>query len=177
MCDLEAVIAEHHEDPDVEAARELYVRLVQFARGRLDEASSPSEVRVALRALFEDAAIGYVGDRLAVAAGLRLIRPDGGLGMVEPQPETFVNRPRRRLRRDDPIAARPLGRVEPVIGQGGERAGRVSLARGGEAHARGDLEAGDDVVPRLLADGRPQALAARRGGVRARARHEHDELL
>jgi hypothetical protein len=65
----------------VDAARDLYVRLVQFARGRLNTASSPPEVRAALRSLFEVVQLGYVGDELAVAAGLRL---------VEPEPQTFV---------------------------------------------------------------------------------------
>src|SRR4051794_41858915 len=122
MCDLEAVIAEHHEDPDVEAARELYVRLVQFARGRLDEASSPSEVRVALRALFEDAAIGYVGDRLAVAARLRLIRPNGGVGAGGPPPETFVHPPPPRPPPAAPAPAPPPARREPGTRPGGGRA-------------------------------------------------------
>ncbi len=82
--DLEAVVAEHHDDPDdLDAARDLYVRLAEFARGRLEKASSPPEVRAAVRSLFEVVELGYVGDELAVAAGLRL---------VEPEPVTFLYR-------------------------------------------------------------------------------------
>jgi hypothetical protein len=38
--DLEAVVAEHDDDPDVDAARELYVRLLAFAQGRLDSVAA-----------------------------------------------------------------------------------------------------------------------------------------
>jgi hypothetical protein len=54
--DLEAVAAEHHEDPDVDAARDLYKRLLAFAAGRLDQASSPAEVRAALRSVIHEVA-------------------------------------------------------------------------------------------------------------------------
>ena len=81
VSDLEAVVAEHHQDPDVEAARDLYVRLLAFAQGHLDRASSPAEVRAALRSVIDMVELGYVGDELVVAAGLRL---------VEPEPLTFV---------------------------------------------------------------------------------------
>jgi hypothetical protein len=80
--DLEAVVAEHDTDPDVDAARDLYARLLAFAQGRLDQASSPAEVRAALRSVIAVVELGHDGDDLAVAAGLRL---------VEPEPFTFVS--------------------------------------------------------------------------------------
>ena len=88
-----SALAEHDTDPDVDAARDLYVRLLAFAQGRLDQASSPAEVRAALRSVIEVVELGYVGDDLAVAAGLRL---------DEPEPYTFLNR-RRSTRRSVPL--------------------------------------------------------------------------
>ena len=81
VTDLDAVIAEHRADLDVDAARERYARLLAFAQGRLDRAPSAAEVRAALRSVIDVVELGYVGDELAVAAGLRL---------VEPEPFTFL---------------------------------------------------------------------------------------
>jgi len=82
VADPEAVVAEHQHDPNVDAARDLHVRLLAFAQGRLDRASSPGEVRAALRSVVDVVELGDVGDELVVAAGLRL---------VEPQRLTFLN--------------------------------------------------------------------------------------
>ena len=67
--DLEAVVSEHEIDPDLDAARDLYRRLAAFALGRLDEASSPAEVRAALSSLISEVELGYVDDQLAVCGG------------------------------------------------------------------------------------------------------------
>ena len=81
--DLEAIVSEHEIDTDLDAARDLYRRLAAFALGRLDEASSPAEVRAAVSSLISVVELGYVDDQLAVAAGLRVF---------EQEPQTFLNR-------------------------------------------------------------------------------------
>ena len=90
--DLEAVVSEHElDDPDLEAAHDLYGRLAAFAVGRLDEASSPAEVRAALSSLISEVRLGFEDGELVVAASLRV---------VEQEPQTLAATVRSGHHRD-----------------------------------------------------------------------------
>ena len=73
------VVAELTERGVLEAARDLCGRLAAFAVGRLDEASSPAEVRAALSSLISEVRLGFEDGELVVAASLRVVEQ-------EPQP-------------------------------------------------------------------------------------------
>ena len=131
--DLEAVVSEHElDDPDLEAAHDLYLRLAAFAVGRLDEASSPAEVRAALSSLISEVRLGFEDGELVVAASLRV---------VEQEPQTLVNRSigtplksRRSPRRStDELASDRFGSAPLRLGPG---ATRSNPALRGPARAR-----------------------------------------
>ena len=128
--DLEAVVSEHElDDPDLEAAHDLYRRLAAFAVGRLDEASSPAEVRAALSSLISEVRLGFEDGELVVAASLRV---------VEQEPQTLVKRaiwtPSRFRRSPYPrlrhVAAH-RSRAEEVSIPGDRRPSRASLGSAG----------------------------------------------
>ncbi len=84
---------------------------------------------------------------------------------------------KRSAHADDAVAPGPLGGVEALVGEAGERGEVAPILDRGDADTRRDGQPGSERVPALVPDALSDAGAAGGGRVRLGGRHQDEELL